>query len=337
MESKENKLPSDDPEQLVIKSQEKTDYNYGCDPYKRDISTLLNYGVINIDKPSGPTSHEVVSWVRKILDIELAGHGGTLDPKVTGVLPCALGRATRVLSALLTAGKEYIGILSLHNSEKLKKIEKVFKTFTGKIYQTPPIKSSVLRKLRIREIYYLKALETLENLVLFQVGCEAGTYIRKLCFDIGEALCSGAHMLELRRTRVGKFKENQNLISLQNLKDAYSIYLEEGEEKYLRRMIFPLEKMVEHIPKIYVRDSAVDALCHGADLAAAGVCYIDARIDTDMQVALMTLKKELIGFGTAKLTAMKIYKAKSGIVANSSKVFMERGVYPNWKTFKSKV
>jgi H/ACA ribonucleoprotein complex subunit 4 len=113
--------------------------------------------------------------------------------------------------------------------------------------------------------------------------------------------------------------------------------LEEGEEKYLRHMIFPLEKMVEHIPKIYVRDSAVDALCHGADLAAAGVCYIDARIDTDMQVALMTLKKELIGFGTAKLNAMKIYKAKSGIVANSSKVFMERGVYPNWKTFKSKV
>jgi H/ACA ribonucleoprotein complex subunit 4 len=337
MESKENKLPSDDPEQLMIKSQEKTDYNYGCDPYKRDINTLLNYGVINIDKPSGPTSHEVVSWVRKILDIELAGHGGTLDPKVTGVLPCALGRATRVLSALLTAGKEYIGILNLHNSEKLKKIEKVFKTFTGKIYQTPPIKSSVLRKLRIREIYYLKALETLENLVLFQVGCEAGTYIRKLCFDIGEALCSGAHMLELRRTRVGKFKENQNLISLQNLKDAYSIYLEEGEEKYLRHMIFPLEKMVEHIPKIYVRDSAVDALCHGADLAAAGVCYIDARIDTNMQVALMTLKKELIGFGTAKLNAMKIYKAKSGIVANSSKVFMERGVYPNWKSFKSKV
>jgi H/ACA ribonucleoprotein complex subunit 4 len=337
MESKEYKLPSDEPEQLMIKSQEKTDSNYGCDPFKRDITTLLDYGVINIDKPSGPTSHEVVSWVRKILNIDIVGHGGTLDPKVTGVLPCALGRATRVLSALLSAGKEYIGILNLHGEEPLKKIEKVFKAFTGKIYQTPPIKSSVLRRLRIREIYYLNALELKENNVLFQVGCEAGTYIRKLCFDIGEALCSGAHMLELRRTRVGKFKEDNNLISLQNLKDAYSIYLEESEEKYLRHIVFPMEKMVEHLPKIYVRDSAVDALCHGADLAAAGVCYIDARIDANMQVALMTLKKELIGFGIARLSAMKIYKAKSGIMVNSSKIFMERGLYPNWKTFKIKV
>jgi H/ACA ribonucleoprotein complex subunit 4 len=172
--------------------------------------------------------------------------------------------------------------------------------------------------------------------VLFKVGCEAGTYIRKLCFDIGEALCSGAHMLELRRTRVGKFKEDESQVSLQSLKDAYSIYLEEGEEKYLRNTISPMEKMVEHAPKIYVRDSAVDALCHGADLAAAGVCYIDARIDSNMQVVFMTLKKELIGFGIAKLNAMKIYKAKSGIVANSSKIFMERGVYPNWKEFKTK-
>ncbi len=336
MEPKAVELPSDEPEQLMIKSQEKTDNLYGCDPYKRDINTLLDYGVINIDKPSGPTSHEVVSWVRKILNIENAGHGGTLDPKVTGILPCALGRATRVLSVLLSAGKEYIGVMNLHNSEKIKKIEKVFKTFTGKIYQIPPIKSSVIRKLRIREIYYLNVLEMEQNHVLFKVGCEAGTYIRKLCFDIGEALCSGAHMLELRRTKVGKFKEDQSLVSLQNLKDAYSIYMEEGEEKYLRSMISPMEKMVEHAPKIYVRDSAVDALCHGADLAAAGVCYIDARIESNMQVTFMTLKKELIGFGTSKLNAMKIYKAKSGIVANSSKIFMERGIYPNWKEFKIK-
>ncbi|MFW9949333.1 MAG: RNA-guided pseudouridylation complex pseudouridine synthase subunit Cbf5 [Candidatus Thorarchaeota archaeon] len=337
METKESKLPSDEPEQLMVKSQENTDNSYGCDPFKRDIVTLLDYGVINIDKPSGPTSHEVVSWVRKILNIENAGHGGTLDPKVTGVLPCALGRATRVLSALLSAGKEYIGILNLHKVEPLKKIEKIFKAFTGKIYQTPPIKSSVLRKLRIREIYYIKLLELKENNVLFQVGCEAGTYIRKLCFDIGEALCSGAHMLELRRTRVGAFREDNSLVSLQNLKDAYSIYLEENEEKYLRNILFPMERMVEHLPKIYVRDSAVDALCHGANLAAAGICYIDARIDVNTQVALMTLKKELIGFGIARLNAMKIYKAKSGIMVNSSKIFMERGVYPNWKTFKTKV
>lgn len=329
MESTE-KLPSDEPEQLLVKSQESTDPDYGIEPEKRSIEYLLQYGVVNLDKPSGPTSHEVVSWIRKILNISLAGHGGTLDPKVTGVLPCALGKATRVLSALLTAGKEYVGVMYLHTPENKKKLERIFQIFTGKMYQTPPLKSSVVRKLRIREIYYNRLLQVDSNHVLFRVGCEAGTYIRKLCFDIGEALCSGAHMLELRRTRVGNFKEDKSLVTLQNVKDAYRIYKEEGDESYLRRIVMPMEKMVSHVPKIYIRDTAVDAICHGADLAAAGVCLIDARIKTGSIVALMTLKKELIGFSTVKMNAMRIYKAKSGIVANSNKVFMERGTYPRW-------
>ena len=336
MENSEFKLPADESEQLLVKSQDVSNPDYGCDPEKRDIETLLQYGVINIDKPSGPTSHEVVSWVRKVLGISHSGHGGTLDPKVTGVLPCALGKATRVLSALLNAGKEYVGILFLHNIIPIKKIESIFKIFTGKLYQRPPIKSSVARRLRIRTIYYNEILETSSNLVLFRVGCEAGTYIRKLCFDIGEALCSGAHMLELRRTRVGKFREEDNLVTLPNLKDAFVIYQKEGNENYLRKFIFPMEKMVEHLPKIFVRDTAVDAICHGAALAAAGVCYVDARIKTGTQVALMTLKKELIGFGKAKKTAMEIYKAKSGILVKTDKVFMDRGIYPRWNEKKEK-
>jgi H/ACA ribonucleoprotein complex subunit 4 len=330
MENLENKLPSDESEQLLVKSQDISNADYGCDPYKRDMETHLQYGVINLDKPSGPTSHEVVSWVRKILGITNAGHGGTLDPKVTGVLPCALGKATRVLSALLTAGKEYVGVMNIHSKPTEKQIEAVFKIFTTKIYQKPPIKSSVARKLRMREIYYLKALQIKENQILFKVGCEAGTYIRKLCFDIGEALCSGAHMMELRRTRVGCFSENELLISLQNLKDAYTIYRQEGNEYYLRNLIFPMEKMVEHLPKIFIRDSAVDALCHGADLAAAGVCFVDARIKEGSLLAYMTLKKELIGFGISKKKAMDIYKAKSGILVKTKKIFMERGIYPRW-------
>jgi H/ACA ribonucleoprotein complex subunit 4 len=259
MQFSDFKLPSDEPEQLIIKSQDNTNPDYGCEPEKRDLETYIQYGVINLDKPSGPTSHEIVSWVRKILGISNAGHGGTLDPKVTGILPCALGRATRALSALLNAGKEYIGILYLHSPENLKRVEKVFKLFNGKIYQRPPLKSSVARKLRIREIYYSEVIEMNNNHVLFRVGCEAGTYIRKYCFDIGEALCSGAHMLELRRTRVGNFTEQENLVTLQNLKDALTIYQTENEPYYLRKIIFPMEKMVSHLPKIYIRDTAVDA------------------------------------------------------------------------------
>ena len=334
MENKQFKLPSDEPEQLLVKSQDNSNPIYGSEPEKRSIDQLLKYGVINLDKPSGPTSHEIVSWVRKILGISNSGHGGTLDPKVTGVLPCALGRATRALSALLNAGKEYVGVLYLHSPENLTRIKKIFKLFTGKLYQRPPLVSSVARRLRVREIYYSQVLEVNNNHVLFRVGCEAGTYIRKFCFDIGEALCSGAHMLELRRTRVGNFTENYNLTTLQNLKDAFTIYQMENDEYYLRKIILPMEKIVSHLPKIYIRDTAVDAICHGADLASAGICYIDARIKPNLLVALMTMKKELIGFGTSLKKAMQMYKAKSGILVKSNKVFMERGTYPRWKESK---
>ncbi|MFX1529925.1 MAG: RNA-guided pseudouridylation complex pseudouridine synthase subunit Cbf5, partial [Promethearchaeota archaeon] len=330
----EFKLPSDEPEQLLVKSQDITNPNFGSEPESRSLTKLLQYGVINLDKPSGPTSHEVVSWVRKVLGISNAGHGGTLDPKVTGVLPCALGRATRALSSLLNAGKEYVGVLYLHSPEKLMRIEKIFKLFTGKIYQRPPLVSSVARNLRVREIYYSQVIEVKNNHVLFKIGCEAGTYIRKFCFDIGEALCSGAHMLELRRTRVGNFTENDNLITLQNLKDAYTIYQLENDDHYLKKFIFPMEKMVSHLPKLYIRDTAVDAICHGADLASAGICYIDARIKPNQLVGIMTLKKELIGFGTSLKNAMQMYKAKSGILVKTNKVFMERGIYPRWNEKK---
>jgi len=244
MENPEFKFPLDEPEQLIIKSQDRTDEKYGCEPEKRNVESLLQYGVINLDKPSGPTSHEVVSWVRKILRIENAGHGGTLDPKVTGILPCALGRATRVLSALLNAGKEYVGILYLHEEVNKKKIEKIFELFTDKIYQTPPIKSSVIRKLRIREIYYTKILESKDNHVLFKVGCEAGTYIRKLCFDIGEALCSGAHMLELRRTRVGDFREDESLVTLQNLKEISTDSSIQMKKEKLQRAFDNIDEII---------------------------------------------------------------------------------------------
>ncbi len=136
-------------------------------------------------------------------------------------------------------------------------------------------------------------------------------------------------MLELRRTRVGNFKE-ENLFTLQNLKDAYSLYQIEGIDFYLKKIILPMEDMVSHVPKVYVRDTAVDALCHGADLASAGVCYIDARIKVDTFVALMTLKKELIGFGTAMKGALDMYKAKSGLLVKTNKIFMARGIYPRW-------
>ena len=171
------------------------------------IDELLQKGVINLDKPAGPTSHEVAAWVKRILHIKKAGHIGTLDPKVTGVLPILLQDATRAVGALANLPKEYVCVLHLHKTVPDPLVWDILREFTVVLYQRPPLKSAVRRQIRKREIYYIDVLERQGNDVLFKVGCEAGTYIRKLCHDVGEALGVGAHMQELRRTKAGPFDE----------------------------------------------------------------------------------------------------------------------------------
>ena len=314
----------------IVKAEEPTDPQYGTDPLKRPLAQHIQAGIVNLDKPAGPTSHEVASWVRKVLNLQKTGHGGTLDPKVTGVLPVALGPATKVVKALLTAGKEYVCVMNLHDEVPADKIKRILNIFTTNLYQRPPMKSSVARRMRTRRIYYIHLIEIRERHVLFRVGCEAGTYIRKLCHDIGEALLCGAHMAELRRTRTGEFRE-QGLVTLQDLNDAMRIYREEQNDSYLRKLIVPLEKAVFHWKKIYIRDSAVDAISHGASLAVAGVLYLEKTIAKGESIAIMTQKGELVAFAEALMSASQIMKKYHGHCAKTKKVFYARGVYPNWK------
>lgn len=329
------KFPFDVERELLLKKPAKTDPRYGTYPDKRPILQYINLGVVNLDKPPGPTSHEVVAWVKKILNLRLAGHSGTLDPKVTGVLPIMLGDATKAVGALLEAGKEYICAMRLHRQVSEKKIREVFKEFTTTIYQRPPLKSAVKREIRMRKIYYLDILEIQGRDILFKVGCEAGTYIRKLCHDIGEAIGSGANMSALRRTRSGPFKEDKTLVRLHELKDAYVIWQEEGEESQLRRVILPMEYALQHLPKIYIRDTAVDAICHGADLAVPGVVSFESKIARGDQVAIFTLKGEAVALGIAQLSSDEILKARDGIAVNAKRVIMPPGTYPkSWSRAK---
>ena len=318
------------PQKYIIRSEEVVNPDYGFDPYKRPLPYHINAGIVNLDKPSGPTSHEVSSWVKKVLQLEKTGHGGTLDPQVTGILPVALGRATKVVGALLSAGKEYICLMYLHDPVEQLLVKKALNLFTCEIFQRPPVKSSVARKLRTRHIYYTQFMEMSDQFVLFRVGCEAGTYIRKLCYDIGEVLLCGAHMAELRRSRTADFREDNTLCTLQDLNDAMKIYQEENDESYLRKLISPMEKAVQHWKKIYLRDSAVDAIAHGAKLAVQGILYLEKSIEKGDKVALMTQKGELVAFATALKSTSRIVKASHGICANTDKVFYPRNVYPKW-------
>ena len=297
----------------------------GKPPEERGIAELLDYGIVIIDKPKGPTTHQVADYVKKILGIEKCGHSGSLDPGVTGVVVIGLGKSTKVVHNLLNAGKEYVCIMHVHKPLPEDEIKKAISSFKGEIRQLPPIKSAVKRQERTRKIYYIDILETGGQDILFKVGCEAGTYIRKLCHDIGKKLKVGAHMAELRRTKVGNLDESL-ATTLQDLSDAYAFW-KEGDEKGLKKIILPMENAVGHLPKIIVTDTTVSSLCHGATLNVPGISKLDDGILKDDKVAVMTLKGELVMIGIAQMTSEQIMKEQKGIAIKPERVFMEPGVY----------
>lgn len=307
-----------------------TSAEHGKKPEDRTAAERLQAGVVVLDKPSGPSSHQVTAWLRNALQVERVGHGGTLDPKVTGVLPVTTGQATKAVQALLTSGKEYVAVMRLHEDRDEDAVRKVIAQFTGKVNQTPPVRSAVARRPRIRRIYYNDLLEVEGRDVLFRVGCQAGTYIRNLCVDMAKALGTRGHMQELRRTRTGLFTED-DLVTLHDALDA-RIFMEEGDDSWMHRVVKPVEAVTAHLPKIVLRDTAVDAVCNGAPLAVIGVAQLDAGIEEGELVALETLKGELVALGKASMTALQILQSEKGVAATSERVIMRKGTYPRvWR------
>lgn len=306
---------------------EETNEKFGKPPEERSLEELLESGIVVIDKPQGPTSHQVTAWVKQILGARKAGHSGTLDPNVTGVLPVTLNSATKIVQALLKSNKGYIGIMHLHGDVKKGSVIKVAKEFEGDILQIPPVKSAVKRRSRKRRVYMLKILEVEEREVLFVSTVEAGTYIRKLCHDMGVALDVGANMKELRRTKAGPFKE-EHLTTLHELNEAWNYYKETGDEKLLRKLIRPVEEGVTALSKVYVKDSAVNSLTYGANLGVAGISQVDESVEPGKLVAIMTLKGELIAIGIAHLSGEDMSKVWEGEAVDTSRVIMKQDVYP---------
>jgi H/ACA ribonucleoprotein complex subunit 4 len=317
---------------MVVLDEEPTDPSYGFAPSSRPVKTLLEYGLIPLDKPRGPTSHEVVAWTRKLLGVEKAGHSGTLDPPVSGLLPIGLGESTHALSLLLLFPKEYRGVMRVHSSVPKKELERVTAEFTGEIFQRPPQRSSVSRQTRTRAIYELEILESAGNLHLFRVLCQSGTYIRKLIYDMGEVLGVGATMVELRRTKVGPLTEEGGFVTLHQLSDAV-FRLGAGDETPMRKIILPVEASLGGLGRIVVRDSAVDAVCHGARLGIPGVLSVSEGVKKDDILAIMSAKGELIAIGKALLTAEEIRSMRRGLASTTDRVVMKAGTYPRmWKS-----
>ncbi len=322
---------SDDFYELIVKSPSEPG-EYGYRPSERPILLHLENGIIILDKPRGPTSHEVTKLIKRILNFPgKVGHCGTLDPKVSGVLPIVLGNATKLSRVIAGTDKEYVGVLYLHGEVNDEELLEALKKFEGPIFQRPPLKSAIKRALRVRRVFSLELIEREGRFVLLRTVVESGTYIRKLFYDIGEYLGVGASMRELRRTRSGIFNERESR-RVEEVLEAYRTWKEGGDESKLREVVLPLEVAVKRLPKIVVKDSAVASITHGASLKAKGVSMLSPDIKKGSLVALMTLKGELIALGRSLMSSEEIERADSGVVAEIERVVMPRDLYPAmWK------
>uniref|UniRef100_H3B207 H/ACA ribonucleoprotein complex subunit DKC1 n=1 Tax=Latimeria chalumnae TaxID=7897 RepID=H3B207_LATCH len=318
-------------DKLNVRTAHYTPLPNGCNPLKREISEYVRTGFINLDKPANPSSHEVVAWIRRILRVEKTGHSGTLDPKVTGCLIVCIERATRLVKSQQSAGKEYVGIVRLHNAiENELQLTRAFQTLTGAVFQRPPLIAAVKRQLRVRTIYESKLLEydPERRLGIFWVSCEAGTYIRTLCVHVGLLLGVGGQMQELRRVRSGVMGEKDHMVTMHDVLDAQWQYDHNKDETYLRRAIFPLEKLLTSHKRIVMKDSAINAICYGAKIMLPGVLRYEDGIELNQEIVVITTKGEAVCIAIALMTTAVISTCDHGVVAKIKRVIMERDTYP---------
>ena len=274
---------------------------------------MVKSGIILVDKPRGPSSHQTAAWVGEILNTSV-GHSGTLDPMVSGVLVVMTGKAVKLAPLLLQHDKEYIACMRLHADLPRETVEEAVKGFTGRIYQRPPRRSAVKRSLRIRVIQRIDLLDMTGRLVLLRVRCESGTYIRSLCTHIGYVLGCGAQMIELRRTMSGGFTA-EDAHTLQEIRDAAELGCADS-------LIFPPEAAISDIPKVVIRDSARDAVLHGAVLAVPGILSYNT-FRAKEKVALIDNNGKLTALAEALIDSREIGKTGHGFAARSLRVFSE--------------
>ncbi|MBY6294418.1 RNA-guided pseudouridylation complex pseudouridine synthase subunit Cbf5 [Nanohaloarchaea archaeon H01] len=311
------------------REEAETDPEFGTLPENRSAEELLDEGIVIVDKPFGPTSNQVSTWIKEELDVKKTGHFGTLDPNATGVLPVALNSATRLNQALAEADKEYVFEAELQDEKPEERIREELNKFEGTNKQVPPEKSAVKREEREREVYSISFIEKQGEKILGKVRCESGFYVRVLIDQLGEKLNTEAEMTELRRTMQGEITEDETS-KIQDVVDQYHFHLEDKGSS-LDDIIHPREKAVEHLRKVAVKDSAVNAVANGADLGASGISKLQGDISERETIAVMTLKGELIALAEAQMNSQSLYE-EEGTAATLKSVHMDPKRYPKrWK------
>ena len=313
---------------IVIDESPAKTSRHGKIPSERGLQALMEAGVILVDKPPGPSSHQLASWARDILGLKRLGHGGTLDPFATGALTLLLGKATRLTEVVLSGNKTYIAVLKIDSSISSRQVEEVLERFSGEIYNVPPLESAVKIRVRTRTIQEIKLLESdqEDGLHTVSVSCQAGTYIRTLARDIGLMLGTPCVLSELHRHSTGSF-EQSSLCTMQQLADA-AMLAEEGDEEALCRLIAPVERILGSIPGVWVRDSAIASICHGAPLAVPGVVSLDSAMSAGDKTVIWSAKGEAIAVGEMIVDSSDVPNMTEGELVKPKIVLMDKDEYP---------
>ncbi len=296
-----------------------------------DLEERLRAGAfLLIDKPRGPTSHQVTAWVRDLLGVERAGHAGTLDPNVSGLLWIGVGPALKLIPLVLEFPKRYVGVVALHAPVPRPAVEATLREFVAPVYQTPPVRSAVKRERRVRRIHSIDLVEMRGPRLLLDVRAESGTYLRTLAVDVGEALGVDAHLEELRRVGNGPFEEH-DAVTLTELGDAVADW-RAGDPDPLARRLHPLREVWGDFPSIVLKDAAASAVAHGANLARGGIRSIRSAFPRDATVALVDGAGELVATGRALVGSDDLRAHGDGWIVDTERVFADPGRYPpRWK------
>jgi predicted rRNA pseudouridine synthase len=301
------------------------------EPIPGPVAVRIAHGAfVLVDKPRGPSSHQVTAWVRDLLGVERAGHAGTLDPNVSGVLWIGLGPALKLLPLTLQFTKRYIADMTLHGEVSDAALRVALEEFKGPVYQTPPVRSAVKRERRVRTIHRLDLVERSGTRLLLDVVGDSGTYIRTLAVDLGDALGVGGSLEELRRTGTGPFSE-ADLVTLAQISDGVT-RARAGDPASLLAILRPMEEVWQEFPQVVLRDSAAAAIAHGADLASGGIERVTRAFGAGQRVVLVSRSGALIALGRALVDSSETGKHRHGWVVDAERVVADSADYPaSWR------
>lgn len=311
----------------IFDSEATTEPGRGMEVSMRGVEELLKSGFILLDKSAGPTSHQLTAWVREMFGVDKLGHGGTLDPFATGVLPLLFGKTMKLTSRILTHDKTYIAVMRFSTPCSREELEQALESQRGKVYNIPPEISAVKVQVRTRSIDKVEIIDINEEFAILEIECEAGTYVRTMARDIGLLLNQKVELRELRREYSGEFSLAQS-VNVQQVADAYWLWKEQGDDSALKRILHPVERLLDSLPKVIIKDGAIGAICHGAPLHRPGIVRIAEGISAGDEVLLESLKGEAIAIATLERDSDKMSDLTHGEMARPNTVLMDQETYP---------